>query len=256
MSGWVIEAGPGTLTLVGAASFLAGALLHAGIGRLRRRTKAREFDYDAFFAPPSPGRVLPADPELPALVSPHLIVLLARALREPLMQLRRLEGFPSALLASLERVAWQMRMLVSPARPMQSKLVSPTDILQEAAEQVPVLQDGRVGASWSLMSRQPVQVDPERASAAFREILTASASMCGERGRLAIRILPGTESAFPVVIEIEIGRPGAEADPLAFLIARHLLQSQGGRVEVDGRVTRVQLRSAPPEATLPPGIHA
>jgi hypothetical protein len=78
--------------------------------------------------------------------------------------------------------------------------------------------------------------------------------MCGERGRLGIRILPGDEAGYPVKVEVEIGRPGGEADPLAFLVARHLLESQGGRVEIDGRITRVRLRSSPPEASLPPGI--
>jgi hypothetical protein len=183
-----------------------------------------------------------------------MVALLGRAIREPLKQLRRAEGCPPDALARLEHIAWQTRMMVAHPRPMQSKLVSPIAILQDASESVPALRDGLVGISWSLMNRQPVEVDPERAQAAFRELLTAGAAMCGERGRLAIRILSGVGASYPVRIEIEIGRPGAEADPLAFLVARQLLESQGGRVEIDGRITRVHLRSTPPEAKLPPGL--
>ena len=34
----------------------------------------------------------------------------------------------------------------------------------------------------------------------------------------------------------------AEPEPLAFLVAKHLLENQGARVILDGRVTRVDLR--------------
>jgi len=47
-----------------------------------------------------------------------------------------------------------------------------------------------------------------------------------------------------VQIEIEIGQRGVELDPLGVLVTRHLVESQGGRVEVDGNVTRILLRSA------------
>jgi hypothetical protein len=225
------------------------------IGYLRRRVRARPSEaLDAALLAALPLSTSASGggngSGLAAPVSPHLVALLGHAIREPLKHLRRLRECPREALAQLEHLAWQTRMIVAHPRPMQSKLVAPLAILQEAAQQVPALRDGRVGASWSLMNRQPVQVDPERAEAAFREILMASAAICGERGRLAIRILPGDDASYPVRVEVEIGRPGAEADPLAFLVARHLLESQGGRVETDGRLTCVLLRSSAPDAAL------
>ena len=115
-------------------------------------------------------------------------------------------------------------------------------LLQEAAEQVEALRLGKVGASWTLLTRTPVYLDPERARAAFRELLTATAEAAGEGGRLSIRIREGKSEAFPVRAEIEIGRRNAEPDQLPFLVAKHLLESQGAQVEVDTRVTRIDLR--------------
>ena len=82
---------------------------------------------------------------------------------------------------------------------------------------------------------------------AFREVLSATARACGEGGKLAIRILPGSRSGLPVQIEFESGRPGTEADALAFLVAKHLLEDQGGQGELDGRITRIHLRGTAPK---------
>lgn len=206
-------------------------------------------------------RPIPASP-LPSAVSresceadgpstatvPHAspaVALLERALREPLKRLRRWEGCPPDALEQLEHLAWQARMLRAPARPMQAFPSAPMTLLQEAAEQVTLLRLGKVGASWSLRNRQPVHVDPERTAAAFRELLEAAATASGEGGRVAIRILPGTENGFPVRIEIEVSRRAGEADPLAVLVARRLLEPQGARLEADPPVTRILLRAAP-----------
>mgnify|MGYP000223122012 CR=1 FL=1 len=58
----------------------------------------------------------------------------------------------------------------------------------------------------------------------------------------SIRIHPGPSEAFPVRAEIEIGRRNAEPDQLPFLVAKHLLEAQGAVVEIDGRMTRIDLR--------------
>ncbi len=186
----------------------------------------------------------PSAEPAPTPLSPPLSTVIARAIREPLRQLRRTQGCPPAALRQLERIAWQTRMLGSGLRPMQSKPVSPVTLLQEAVEQVPLLRDGVVAASWSLRSQRPVQIDPERARVAFREIIAASAESAGAGGRVAIRVLNSKENGGPILIEVESGSPGSEADPLAFLVARRLLETQGGRVELDGRVTRIRLASA------------
>ena len=78
--------------------------------------------------------------------------------------------------------------------------------------------------------------------------------MCGAGGRLAIRIQAGTLNGYPVQVEVEVGGRGSEPEALPVLVARHVLESQGARVEIDGRVTRVHLRTSVPEATLPPGL--
>jgi len=52
----------------------------------------------------------------------------------------------------------------------------------------------------------------------------------------------GEDEAFPVRAEVEIMHKRAEPEPLAFLVAKHLLENQGARVILDGRVTRVDLR--------------
>ena len=185
-------------------------------------------------APPPPSR------------SAHVLTLFAHALREPLRGLRR-SGVPPELIARVERVAWQARMLNAAPRPMKAKPSSPIGLLQEAAEQVEWLRLGKVAVSWGLMTRQPVHVDPERTRGAFRELLQAGADATGEGGRLAIRIHEGEIEGYPVQIEIEIGRRGAEPDPLSARVARHLLESQGARFEIDATLARICLRAQPSE---------
>jgi len=175
--------------------------------------------------------------------APHLITLVGDALREPLRLLRRVSDPPAEVIAQLERIAWQTRMLVSRPRPMRAAPTSPVSLLQEAAEQIPLLRDGSVGASWSLLNRQPVYVDSERIRGAFKALLESGAELAGPGGRVGIKILQGKVSGFPVQIEIEIGRRGAELDPLVLIVTRHLVESQGGKLELDGNVTRILLRS-------------
>jgi hypothetical protein len=190
------------------------------------------------------GDALPDRPIAAAPPAPHLLTLIVQALREPLRELKRAQA-PEEAIAKLERVAWQARMLVARPRAMRALPTSPLSLLQEAAEQVPLLRDGRVGASWSVLNRQPAHVDPERMRAVFRELLATGSAEAGERGRMGIRILPGSEPGYPVQIEIEIGRRGTEVEPLALLVARHIVETQDGRLDVDGAVTRIHLRSAP-----------
>jgi hypothetical protein len=97
------------------------------------------------------------------------------------------------------------------------------------------------------LNRQPVHVDADRVRAAFRCLLLAGAELAGEGGRLGIKILQGGASGFPVQIEMEIGRRGTELDPFSLLVTRHLIEGQGGRIEIDGNVTRILLRSAAAE---------
>jgi hypothetical protein len=150
-------------------------------------------------------------------------------------------------------VAWQARMLNAAPRPMKAKPSSPIGLLQEAAEQVEQLRLGKVAASWGLMTRQPVHVDPERTRGAFRELLQAASDATGEGGRLAIRIHEGDAESYPVQVEIEIGRRGAEPDPLSTRVARHLLESQGARFETDATLARISLRCQPSEPLLGDG---
>jgi hypothetical protein len=110
---------------------------------------------------------------------------------------------------------------------MRAAPTSPISLLQEAAEQIPLLRDGSVGASWSLLNRQPVHVDPERMRAAFRALLESGAELAGDGGRIGIKILRGEAQGFPVQIEIEIGRRGTELDPLSLLVTRHLIERSG-----------------------------
>ena len=246
-------------TAIALVGFLAGvgvALLVAGVRRRKNRLVWRPHSRlphaDAAIETQSKlpegieSLVASESGQAAATDPPHLSSLLARALREPIRQLRRVSDCPPAALRQLEHIAWQTCMLSSALRPMQAKLVSPISLLQEAGLDVSLLGDGSVAASWSLLCRELVQVDPERTRSAFREILSSNAEICGEGGRLAVRILPGTRSKHPVQIEVEIGRPGSEADPLALIVARHLLESQGGRVELDGRITRIHLRGQAP----------
>jgi len=197
--------------------------------------------------PLTPVREIALDREVERVAPPYLISLIGDAIREPLRQLRRSGDVPGDALKRLERIAWQLRMLVARPRPMRAAPTSPIALLQEAAEQIPLLRDGSVGTSWSLLNRQPVHVDPERMRAAFRALLESCAELAGEGGRIGIKILRGEAQGFPVLIEIEIGRRGTELDPLSILVTRHLIESQCGRIEIDGNLTRVFLRNAGPE---------
>jgi hypothetical protein len=233
-------------SLIGVGGLFAGVGIMLMVGRNRRGTDATAQPEDiAAAGASSPGMDGVAEPEgdLPSGGGIHLLTLVAQALRGPLLRLRSVETIPPELIARFEHVAWQARMLTSRGRPMQAKPALPIALLQEAAEQVELLRLGKVGASWTLLTRQPVQLDPERARAAFRELFTAAVERVGEGGRLGVRISDSDDPGFPVQVEIEIGRRGSEPDPLAFLVARHLLESQGARVEQDGRVTRIYLRS-------------
>jgi hypothetical protein len=191
----------------------------------------------------TPVREAPSDEGEDRAAAPHLIALVGDAIREPLRLLRRTSEPPADVIARLERIAWQTRMLVSRPRPMRAAPTSPVSLLQEAAEQIPLLRDGSVGASWSLLNRQPVYVDSERIRGAFRALLESGSELAGPGGRVGIKILQGKVPGFPVQIEIEIGRRGAELDPLVLLVTRHLVESQGGKLELDGNVTRILLRS-------------
>jgi hypothetical protein len=242
-------------TLLGLGGFLAGAGCAWGVLRRKRApTMVAATPVQLEIVPePKPlaaVREIAPERELEGKAPPHLIALIGDAIREPLRQLRRSGEVPSDALQRLERIAWQMRMLVARPRPMRAAPTSPISLLQEAAEQIPLLRDGSVGASWSLLNRQPVHVDPERMLAAFRALLESGAELAGEGGRIGIKILRGESAGFPVQIEIEIGRRGTELDPLAMLVTRHLIESQGGRIEIDGNMTRVFLRNAGPDEQI------
>ena len=230
MPGFLIAA------LIGVVGFLFGVALTLLVGRDSGEPAQREEGLDPDC---SPGEL---DAETDR--SRHVIALIARALRDPLHLLRR-GGDPGKGIARLERVAWRARMLASRPRPMQSQPVSPIALLQEAAQEVELVRLGKVAASWGLLTRQPVYVDPARSRAAFRELLTAAAESAGEGARIAIRIHEGCRDGYPVQIEIEVGRRGSELEALPCRVARHLLLSQGARFEVDGGVVRVELRSIP-----------
>jgi hypothetical protein len=138
-------------------------------------------------------------------------------------------------------------MLCSLPRPMKAHPTSPITLLQEAAESVALLRNGKVAVSWTIRDRQPVHVDAERARAAFVELLRACAEAVGEGGRLAIRILPGGDGRYPIRVEIESGRRDSETDALSVRVARRLLESQGARIACDGPLTAVSLLCLPPE---------
>ncbi len=242
MPTWAIAIG------FGLGGFLAGSAFVLLMLRARLRGMARGRQVDAASSgsqpqPPHAGR----DPQEGREAA--LVGLLEHAIREPLARLRRVEGAPAETVAQLERLAWQARMLATPARPMQARPTSPIALMEEAAKGVDLLRLGKVPASWTLRCRQPVYVDAERACAAFREILQASAEAASSEGRLGIRILPGEDSSHPVRIEVEVGLRGSEVNALALSVARRLLEGQGARVDAEGPHVHVQLRAAPPEPT-------
>ena len=178
-----------------------------------------------------------------ALEISRLPGLVSDALREPLSRLRRMDGSPDDVREPLDRLASRLRLLDSRPRPMHTKTTSPVALLQEVGEEVALLRTRAVGTSWSLRTRSPVTLDPDRTRFAFRELLEACAEGARTGGKVGIRVLPGPDPALPVCIEVEIGRRFAEVDPLALLVVKHLLESQGGHVEVDARVTRITLPS-------------
>jgi len=241
---------------------LLGFALGVGLGALWfRRARHAPAEPVAAEAPAetkilTPVRDPNADEPVERAAAPHLIALIGDAIREPLRLLRRASDTPSEVVTRLERVAWQTRMLVSRPRPMRAAPTSPVALLQEAAEQIPLLRDGSVGASWSLLNRQPVYVDSDRIRGAFRGLLESGAELAGPGGRVGIKILHGKVAGFPVQIEIEIGRRGTELDPLVLLVTRHLIESQGGRLEVDGNVTRILLRNAAADPAVAPPSEA
>lgn len=232
--------------LSGLGGVLAGVLLTAYAVRRHRLAHAHTQApaSEPTGAAPEPARQVPSAED----ADQNGVTLLANALRAPLARLRRSEDCPPEAVEELERIAWQARMLVSRPRPMKSMPVSPISLLQEAAEQVEKLRLGKVPCSWTLRNRQPVHLDPDRARAAFRELLTTAAETAGEGGRVGIRILPGSDPGYPVRVELEIGRRGSEPDALALRVAERLLRGQGARVEVDGQRIGISLRSAPAEA--------
>ena len=245
MPGWLIA------SLLGIGGFAVGVL--ATVAVLRERRQGGDLDQDGLLPAVDPesaaeSREEPAERMNGGL---HLVGLIGQALRPALLRLRR-ESVAPVLVEEFEHVAWQARMLTSHPRPMQAQPSSTIALLQEAAEQVEVLRLGKVTASWTLRTRTPVYVDPERTRAAFRELLAAAASAAGESGRLSVRVHTGPDDAFPVRAEVEIVRKRAEPEPLAFLVAKHLLESQGAQVSLDGRVARVDLRCIAPEGPARP----
>ena len=243
------------ILLIGLGAFLLGAGLTLLLGR--RRSPAVAPDSDVLHEDPFPPVVAitalereSGEDESTLLRSEHAAVLLAQALRQPLRALRR-SSCPTPLLEQMERVAWQARMLTAAPRPMKGQPASPIVLLQEAAEGLEALRLGKVGISWGLLTRQPVHVDVERAQSALRELLVAAVHAVGEGGRLAIRVHPCELPGYPVQIEIEAGRRGGEPDALSCAVARHLLEGQGARVDIEPPVMRVALPALPPESTDP-----
>ncbi len=177
--------------------------------------------------------------------------LASEALRGPLRQLRRAGGVPPEPVEELAELARQLRLLVASPRAMRTLPTSPMQLLEKAAEQVPVLRLGKIPISWSLLCRQPVEVDAARAEAGFAELLRAAAVGAGAGGRLGVKVVAGKRPRYPVRVEIEVGSRGADAEPLAILVGRHLLEAQGALVEEDGRTLCVSLISTQPDTPAP-----
>ncbi len=236
MGGWMIG-----LLVACLAGALVGWILARRPTRRASTTKEGEpLPTVEATSPPAPGHALEIS-RLPGLVSD--------ALREPLSRLRRMNGSPDDVRVPLDRLASRLRLLDSRPRPMHAKTTSPVALLQEVGEEVALLRTRAVGTSWSLRTRSPVTLDPDRTRFAFRELLEACAEGARTGGKVGIRVLPGPDATLPVCIEVEIGRRFAEVDPLALLVVKHLLESQGARVEVDARVTRITLPSSDTSAS-------
>ena len=226
------------VAMIGAGAFMVGVGLTLLFGQMRRTPLELP---DALFSLPEGEGYEPVSAK-----SAANLALIGGALREPIRALRRAE-VPADLVAGLERASWQARMLASRPRPMRAKPTSPIATLQDAAQEVEALRLGKVALSWSLLTRQPVHVDPDRARSGFRELLKGAANAVGEGGRIAIRVHEGARERFPVRVEIEIGRRGAEPEVLPYRVARHLLEEHGAEVALDGPTVRVDLPSTAPD---------
>ena len=231
MPGWLIAA------CIGLVGFVLGML--AAAVAMQRRV---ERPIDVPEADPVPEAIVEDPLDARPLRDAAVSALLGYALREPLRRLRRSE-VDEELCAGVEHVAWQARMLASRPRPMKATPNSPEGLLQQAAEQVEAVRLGKVGVSWGILTRRPVNLDADRTIAALSELLAAAADAAGEGGRIGIRIRDSERKGFPVDIEIEIGRRGAELDTLRVTVARHLLTGQGAEFEIDGPTARIHFRS-------------
>ncbi len=232
--------------MIGLAAGAAGLAVGAGLARvwLQRRREPDGFPDPEERALGSEAETLEAATVLDGPSASILAALAAEALREPLALLRRLEGCPPEVRDPLERLASRLRLLGTRLRPMQAKASSPIALLQEVAEEVHLLRTGAVATSWSLRTRQPVLLDADRARLAFRELFEACAREARTGGKVGIRVLPDPDPLHPVRVEVEIGRRFADVNTLTLLVVRHLLETQGARVEVDARVTRICLPGA------------
>ena len=229
MPGWLIA------VCIGLVGFFLGMLAGALAGP--RRPAA-----PVLGLPPEPASALEGPLDERPLRDAAVSALLGQALREPLRRLRR-SDVDESLSSGIEHVAWQARMLASRPRPMKATPSSPEGLVQQAAERVEALRLGKVGVSWGVLTRRPVSVDAERTTGAIAELLTAAADAAGEGGRVGIRIRDSERKSFPVDIEIEIGRRGAELDTLRVTVARHLLTGQGAEFEIDGPVAHIHFKA-------------
>ena len=169
------------------------------------------------------------------------VELIGEAIRRPLRQLRRLEDAPPDVVAQLERIHWQARMLTEQPRPGQARPAAPIALLESAAERVELLRLGKVGAAWTVLTRRPVHVDADRVEGAFRELLTAACDAAGDGGRVGIRVAETTDPERPIGVEFQIGRKGGEYDALSLCVAFRILETQRARIDVSGNTVRIAL---------------
>jgi len=169
------------------------------------------------------------------------VELIGESIRRPLRQLRLLEEVPPDVVAQLERLHWQARMLTEQPRPGQARAAAPIALLESAAERVELLRLGKVGAAWTVLTRRPVHVDADRVEGAFRELLTAASEAAGDGGRVGIRVAETKDPERPVGVEIQIGRKGGEYDALSLCVAFRILETQRARIDVSGNTVRIAL---------------